>query len=60
LFDAGETPAEAAFSAVVNGDLEQVTGQPNCFSQPGWGDTTATWALTTEAHSGRVAQSFPV
>ncbi|MEA2184207.1 MAG: hypothetical protein QOF69_3392 [Solirubrobacteraceae bacterium] len=54
-------PTRAAFEAVVNGDLEQVTaGQPNCFSQSGWGDSTATWALTTDAHSGQVAQSLTV
>ncbi|MEA2186652.1 MAG: hypothetical protein QOK16_1663, partial [Solirubrobacteraceae bacterium] len=57
----GSVPTRAAFEAVVNGDLEQVTaGQPNCFSQSGWGDSTATWALTTDAHSGQVAQSLTV
>lgn len=53
--------ADAAPAGVVNGDLEQVTnGEPNCFSRAGWGDNTATWALTTDAASGQVAQSLTV
>jgi hypothetical protein len=53
--------ATAAPANVVNPDLEQVTGGiPNCFTQAGWGTHTATWALTTVAHSGNVAQSVTV
>jgi hypothetical protein len=53
--------ASAAPTAVPNADLEQVTaGHPECFSQSGWGDNAATWALTTAAHSGQVAQSVTV
>jgi hypothetical protein len=53
--------ASAAPTAVPNADLEQVTaGHPECFSQSGWGDNAATWALTGAAHSGQVAQSVTV
>ena len=53
--------APTAQAAVVNGDLEQVTGGvPNCFSQVGWGNNTANWQLTNSAHSGVVAQSVTI
>ena len=53
--------ASAAPATVVNGDLEQVTaGVPNCFEQSGWGSNTATWAITSDAHSGVVAQSLTI
>jgi len=55
------SPAAAAPAGVQNGDLEQTTaGTPDCFSRSGWGTNTATWALTTAAHSGTVAQSLTV
>jgi len=55
---AAVVPAADA-AGVVNGDLEQVAGGvPTCFSQQGWGNNAATWALTTDAHSGTVAQSL--
>ena len=53
--------ASAAPTTVVNGDLEDVTGgQPDCFERSGWGDGTVTWSLTTDAHSGDVAQSVRI
>ncbi len=53
--------ASAAPTAVLNPDLEQVTnGAPNCFEQSGWGGNTASWSLTTAAHSGTVAQSITI
>jgi hypothetical protein len=51
----------AAAAALVNPDLEQVTGTtPNCFEQSGWGNNTPAWKLSTAAHSGTVAQSITV
>jgi hypothetical protein len=53
--------ATAAPINVVNPDLEQTSGGvPNCFTQVGWGTHTATWVLTTAAHSGTVAQSVTI
>lgn len=54
-------PAAAAPPTVTNGSLEQVAqGVPTCFQRAGWGDGTVTWALTTAAHTGQVAQSVTV
>lgn len=54
-------PVAAAPPTVVNPGLEQVqAGVPACFTQGGWGDGTTTWALTTAAHTGQVAQSITV
>ena len=53
--------ASAAPTTVPNGNLENVTGgQPDCFERSGWGDGTVTWSLTTDAHSGSVAQSVRI
>jgi hypothetical protein len=50
----------AAPNTIVNPSLEQTAnGLPNCFSQNGWGDHTATWALTA-GHTGTVAQSITI
>jgi hypothetical protein len=54
-------PLYAAPAAVTNADLEQATnGVPNCFSQAGWGEHTATWSLVAGAHSGTKAQSITI
>lgn len=56
-------PAKAygATSAVVNADLEQITGTiPNCFNQAGWGNNKATWSISADAHSPSKAQSVRI
>jgi Domain of unknown function (DUF1929) len=46
---------------VPNGDLEFVqAGKPECFVPVGWGDHTATWSMTSDAHSGSVAEAVDV
>lgn len=51
----------AATMSVQNASLEQVTGgTPDCFKQSGYGNSTATWSLTTSSHSGSVAQSLTI
>ncbi len=53
--------AIAAPAAIVNPSLEQTTNDiPNCFEHSGWGTHTSTWALTTAAHTGTVAQSVTI
>ena len=53
--------ARGAPSAVVNPDLEQVTGGvPNCFSRSGWGAHTVVWSITADSHSGTKAQSVRI
>lgn len=53
--------ATAAPTQVVNGDLSAVTGSvPNCFTQGGYGTHTATWALSTDAHTSPTAQAVTI
>lgn len=53
--------ASAAPAAIINPDLEQITGStPNCFSRAGWGNSTVVWSLTAAAHSGSKAQSVKI
>lgn len=53
--------ASAAPATVLNPDLEQTANNtPTCFTKAGWGDHTATWALTNDTHSGNVAQSLTI
>lgn len=53
--------AYAAPAQLVNPGLEQTAANtPTCFTQAGWGDHVATWALTNNARTGTVAQSLKI
>ena len=53
--------ASALPETVQNPSLEQVVnGVPDCFQRSGHGSNRATWALTSAAHSGQVAQSLTI
>jgi hypothetical protein len=46
---------------VPNGDLEFVqAGKPECFVPVGFGDRAATWSLSSDTHSGSVAEAVEV
>jgi len=52
-------PAAPGVNALTNPSLEtpnSFTGFPSCFQPGGWGTNTPTWAATTAAHTGTVAE----
>jgi len=46
--------------ATVNGTTTTDGKEPTCFQQAGWGDGSTTWTMTSDAHSGSLAENLTV